>query len=58
MVDFWVDDADATAARAREAGGSVVVEPFEMPMGKSAVLADPAGAVFSVTWMAAAHPQG
>ena len=27
----WVDDPDATAAKAREAGGSVLVEPFPQP---------------------------
>lgn len=50
-----VDSADATAARARDAGGSVVAEPFDvMEAGRMAVLADPEGAVFMV-WQAGSH---
>ena len=46
---MWVDSADETAARAEVAGGQVVGEPFDSPGGgRQAVLADPAGAVFSV----------
>jgi predicted enzyme related to lactoylglutathione lyase len=48
-VDFWVHDADETAARAAELGGSVVVPPFDGPVTRDAVLADPQGGVFSVT---------
>jgi predicted enzyme related to lactoylglutathione lyase len=48
-VDFWVTDADATAARAVELGGSVVQGPFNRPPFRSAVLADGAGATFSVS---------
>jgi predicted enzyme related to lactoylglutathione lyase len=48
MTYFAVEDADATAARARELGGSVRLEPFESPAGRMAVLADPEGATFSV----------
>jgi predicted enzyme related to lactoylglutathione lyase len=52
---IWVDEADAAAARAREAGGSVLSEPFDvMDAGRMAVLADPEGAVFSV-WQAKEH---
>ena len=52
---IWVDDADEAAAKAREAGGSVLSEPFEvMDAGRMAVLADPEGAAFSV-WQARAH---
>jgi predicted enzyme related to lactoylglutathione lyase len=44
----WVQSADATAAKAREAGGTVLVEPFEPgPAGRMAVLRDPSGAVIS-----------
>jgi predicted enzyme related to lactoylglutathione lyase len=43
----WVDSAEATAARAVEAGGSVIGEPFDSPGGgRQAILADPQGAVF------------
>jgi uncharacterized protein len=52
-VDFWVGDADALAARAPELGGDVVVAPFDSIPTRQAVLADPDGAVFSVT--TAAH---
>ena len=47
--DFWVVDAEAAAAEADRRGGSVVQAPQESPVGKSAVLADPAGAVFSIS---------
>jgi uncharacterized protein len=48
-VDFWVDDADATAARAADLGGTAIVPPFDMPIGRRAVLADPQGATFSIS---------
>jgi uncharacterized protein len=47
-VYFAVDDADATAAKATELGGSVMVAPFDSPVGRMAVLTDPQGAVFSI----------
>ena len=44
-----VEDADAAAARVREAGGSVTLEPQDvMDLGRTAVFADPAGAAFAV----------
>jgi hypothetical protein len=46
------DSADATADRARAAGGTVLVEPFGVPpAGRMTVIADPAGAAF-VAWEA------
>jgi hypothetical protein len=48
-VTFSVDDADAMVAQASELGGAVVVEPFDAPPVRTAVLADPQGAVFSVS---------
>ena len=46
---FAVDDADETVAKARELGGTVLMEPFDLPeIGRLAVLQDPAGAVFQV----------
>ena len=48
-VDFWVTDADAVAARAPELGGSVVVAPFDSVPKRQAVVADPDGAVLSVS---------
>jgi uncharacterized protein len=47
-VYFAVDDADAAAARATELGGTVVVPPFDIPVGRMAVISDPQGAVFSI----------
>jgi predicted enzyme related to lactoylglutathione lyase len=45
----WVESADETAAKAVEVGGTTVAEPFDSPGGgRQVVLADPAGAVFSV----------
>ena len=45
-VTFAVDDADATAAKARELGGTVVVPPFDAPWVRMTVLTDPQGATF------------
>jgi uncharacterized protein len=43
------DDVDATAAKVKELGGKVYMEPFDVPtVGRMAVLADPMGAVFAV----------
>ena len=51
-VYFAVDDADAIAAKATELGGSVMVAPFDSPVGRMAVLTDPQGAVFSIIKLA------
>jgi predicted enzyme related to lactoylglutathione lyase len=45
-VTFGVDDADATAAKAAELGGTVVVPPYDAPWVRMAVLTDPQGATF------------
>lgn len=45
-VTFAVDDADATAQRATELGGQVVVEPFDAPWVRMTVITDPQGATF------------
>ena len=42
-----VADADAVAARAVELGGSVLVEPHDLPMVRSTTIRDPAGAEFT-----------
>ncbi len=50
-----VASADETVARARDAGGRVLMQPFDVQdAGRMAVLADPGGALFCV-WQAAAH---
>jgi predicted enzyme related to lactoylglutathione lyase len=52
---IWVESADAGAASAREAGGSVLSEPFDVvDAGRMAVVADQEGAVFSF-WEARRH---
>jgi uncharacterized protein len=45
-VTFAVDDADATAARATELGGKVIVPPFDAPWVRTTVISDPQGATF------------
>jgi len=42
-VDFLVDSADEAAAQLVAAGGRVLVEPFDIPVGRLAVAADPFG---------------
>jgi uncharacterized protein len=44
-----VDDTDATTAKAKELGGSALLEPMDVPtIGRIAVLRDPQGAVFGI----------
>lgn len=48
-VSFAVLDADATAARAPEEGGAVVMAPTDIfDIGRFAVLRDPTGAMFTI----------
>jgi len=52
---FWVDSADEAASKVREAGGGIVVEPFDfMDACRMAVFTDPEGAAFGV-WEAKEH---
>jgi uncharacterized protein len=50
-ADFWIADIDDATARMAELGGKVVQEPYDVPGTplRQAVLADPAGTVFSAT---------
>lgn len=50
-ADFWIADIDAAVARMGELGGKVVQEAYAVPGTplRQAVLADPAGTVFSAT---------
>jgi len=49
------DDADATAARITEAGGTIVVEPMDVgPMGGMVIALDPQGNPFGL-WQAGEH---
>ena len=45
-VTFGVDDADATAARASELGGKLIVPPFDAPWTRMSIISDPQGATF------------
>lgn len=51
LVYFDVDPevgTDALVEKAREAGGTVLVEPADIPAGRTATIADPSGAVFAL----------
>jgi len=43
---FATEDVDRTAERASQLGGTVYVAPFDIPVGRLTVIADPTGAVF------------
>ena len=46
---YWeVEDADTTAARVKDLGGSVVTAPRSSPYGRLALVTDPAGAQFKL----------
>ncbi len=45
-VTFATDDADATAAKASELGGTVIADPFDAPWVRMTVIQDPQGAIF------------
>ena len=48
MTQVRTESAEASAAAARDAGGRVLAGPLEIPpVGRMAVIADPAGAVFA-----------
>lgn len=52
---IWVENADETAAKVRDAGGNVLMEPFDvMDAGRMALFTDPEGAMFCV-WQAGEH---
>jgi uncharacterized protein len=53
VVCFAVADCNGTVAKARELGGTVMVEPMDMPLGRFAGLIDPQGASFTVMQPAA-----
>ncbi len=49
------DSADDTTAKAKEASGTVMAEPFDvMEFGRMSIIQDPTGAVFE-TWQAGSH---
>ena len=49
MTYFGVDDADAAVKKVKDLGGSVMMEPMDIPtVGRFAVVADPQNAVFAI----------
>ena len=53
-VYVTVDDVDATAGKAEELGGKILVPPTDIPnVGRFSVLQDPQGAVISAITYAA-----
>jgi len=54
----WVESVDETASKVLDAGGTVLMEPFDiMDSGRMAVFADPEGAAFC-GWQVLALPGG
>jgi predicted enzyme related to lactoylglutathione lyase len=51
-VIFAVDDADATAEKAAELGGQLVVPPLDAPWVRMTVITDPQGATFTASQFA------
>jgi hypothetical protein len=47
-VSFSVADADKSAARAEELGGRIVMPPMDIPIGRFAIVSDPAGATLTL----------
>ena len=46
---YWeVDDADATVAKVKALGGSVVMDALDTPHGRLATVLDPSGAQFKL----------
>jgi len=49
LAYFWVDDVDASAAKAKQMGAKLCVLPMTIEnVGRMAVIADPQGAVFAI----------
>ena len=49
-MTFTVDDTDASAARAAELGGEVVVGPYDAGPVRVAQIRDPQGAEFTISY--------
>ena len=55
MIYVLVSNADESAARARQLGATIIVEPFDvMDSGRMSVIQDPTGAMFCI-WQAGKH---
>jgi len=55
-ITLSVEDADASVARAKELGAEVVVEPFDAPWVRAAVLRDPEGVALTVSQFVPPEP--
>jgi predicted enzyme related to lactoylglutathione lyase len=47
-VSFTVANADDSVAKATELGGTIVLPPLDLPVGRFSIVADPAGATFTL----------
>jgi uncharacterized protein len=57
-ISFRVADADRAAERVQQLGGSVLLPPMDVPVGRFAVVADPAGSSFSISAVPGGPLQG
>ena len=58
-ITFAVADADASAERAKELGGTAVTPPFDTEWTRTTILADPDGCVFTASqFTLRASPRG
>ena len=48
LVYLATDDCDAVADKVSRTGGTVIVQPTEIPVGKFSMMHDPQGGVFAV----------
>jgi len=49
LAYFWVDDVDASAAKAKQLGAKIFLPPMTVEdVGRMSVIADPQGAVFAI----------
>jgi hypothetical protein len=48
LTYIGVDDVDKATAKVKKLGGTVKMEAIDIPVGRFAVVADPAGAVFGL----------
>ncbi|WP_167594411.1 VOC family protein [Corallococcus coralloides] len=52
MITFAVSNTDEAAATVTAKGGKVLMQPFDSPYGRIAIVADPGGAAFGVITLA------
>jgi predicted enzyme related to lactoylglutathione lyase len=49
MPYFWVENVDASAGKAKQLGGKLMVPPADIPkVGRFSIVGDPQGAVFAI----------